>query len=152
VKYRKLRIAFSNTCLFACGLLLALWVRSYWWDDSISHPESGYLPNVYASTTGNLTLNWDASSGDPEWRFWSKAITKDDSGRLGEQSFFENRFRWRGGACAYVSFPHWSAILICATLAAVPELRWSKRFSLRTLLIAMTLVAMVLGLVVWAVR
>ncbi len=41
-------------------------------------------------------------------------------------------------------------IAIAAALAALPWLRW--RFSLRTLLIATTLVAVVLGLIMWAVR
>ena len=38
-------------------------------------------------------------------------------------------------------------VLLMAALAAVPWLRW--RFSLRTLLIAMTLVAVVLGIIMW---
>src|SRR6478672_10879160 len=33
MRFRKLRIAFSATCLIACVLLIALWVRSYWWFD-----------------------------------------------------------------------------------------------------------------------
>ena len=31
MRFRKLRIAFSATCLIACVLLIVLWVRSYWW-------------------------------------------------------------------------------------------------------------------------
>jgi uncharacterized membrane protein YbaN (DUF454 family) len=44
-----------------------------------------------------------------------------------------------------VRFPYWFALLMSATLAAVPWFRW--RFSLRTLLVAMTLIAALLGLV-----
>jgi hypothetical protein len=47
--------------------------------------------------------------------------------------------------------PYWAIVLPSAALASVPWIRWSKRFSLRTLLIATTLVAVVLGVVVWAV-
>ena len=39
--------------------------------------------------------------------------------------------------------PHWFAALCPAALAAIPWIRW--RFSLRTLLIATTLVAAALG-------
>jgi hypothetical protein len=39
-------------------------------------------------------------------------------------------------------------VLSIATLAIVPWIKWSQRFSLRTLLFATTLVAVVLGLVV----
>jgi hypothetical protein len=35
MKFRKLRIAFSVTCLIACVLLIVLWVRSYWWSDDL---------------------------------------------------------------------------------------------------------------------
>ena len=41
---------------------------------------------------------------------------------------------------------------IIATLAAAPWLSWSRQFSLRTLLIATTLVAVGLGMVVWALK
>jgi hypothetical protein len=45
--------------------------------------------------------------------------------------------------------PHWLPALLSATLAVIPWISRSWRFSLRTLLIATTLVAVVLGLVVW---
>ena len=38
MKYRKLRIAWSVGCGFACVLLIALWVRSYAWRDRASIP------------------------------------------------------------------------------------------------------------------
>src|SRR4051812_19419079 len=34
-RFRKLRIAFSAMCLIACVLLIALWARSYWWEDML---------------------------------------------------------------------------------------------------------------------
>ena len=37
MRFRKLRIAWSVGCgLVACVLLIALWVRSYWFDDSVA--------------------------------------------------------------------------------------------------------------------
>jgi hypothetical protein len=48
---------------------------------------------------------------------------------------------------------HWSFAIFFATLAAIPWLPWlSYRFSLRTLLIATTLIAVLLGFAVWAMR
>jgi hypothetical protein len=48
------------------------------------------------------------------------------------------------------AFPHWFVVLLFTTLAAAPWLfKICWRFSLRTLLIATTLVAVVLGLIVW---
>jgi hypothetical protein len=52
------------------------------------------------------------------------------------------------GTTAYVYVPHCFAAFLVAMFAALPWLRW--RFSLRTLLIATTLIAVVLGLVVYA--
>jgi hypothetical protein len=46
-------------------------------------------------------------------------------------------------------FPIWLPTLSTVLIAALPWLPW--RFSLRTLLIAMTLVAVALGLIVWSV-
>jgi hypothetical protein len=50
------------------------------------------------------------------------------------------------------AIPQWLLVLSVLLLAAAPWLRCSARFSLRTLLIATTLVAVVLGLMVWAAR
>src|SRR4029079_7594540 len=50
-----------------------------------------------------------------------------------------------------VAIPHWFGILVSIMLTAMPWIAHPCcRFSLRTLLIATTLVAVVLGLVVWA--
>jgi hypothetical protein len=65
-------------------------------------------------------------------------------------------FRHVLGFCAshylqtFYEIPVWFAILTTATLASAPWLRW--RFSLRTLLIATTLVAVVLSLIVWSLH
>jgi hypothetical protein len=49
-----------------------------------------------------------------------------------------------------ITFPFWFAIAIAAFVASAPWL--SLRFTLRTLLIATTLIAVVLGAIVYAVR
>ncbi len=62
------------------------------------------------------------------------------------------QWRWEtsktGRFFAYI--PHWFVIILAATSGIVPWLRW--HFSLRTLLIATTLIALVLGLAVYAAR
>jgi hypothetical protein len=51
----------------------------------------------------------------------------------------------------YASWNSYSYLILpAAILAIAPWLSWPRRFSLRTLLIAMTLVALVLGVVVLA--
>ena len=48
------------------------------------------------------------------------------------------------------SFPHWLLVSLIAVVATLPWLRW--RFSLRTLLVAITLVALVLGIIIATTR
>jgi hypothetical protein len=48
--------------------------------------------------------------------------------------------------------PHWFGVLTLAFLASLPWLAWSVRFSLRTLLIVMTAVAVGLWFILWMVR
>ena len=50
----------------------------------------------------------------------------------------------------WVTVPTWLLVSLFAAFAALPWLRW--RFSLRTLLIATTLIAVVLGIIVWMTR
>jgi hypothetical protein len=50
-----------------------------------------------------------------------------------------------------VRMPYWFATSFATVLSALPWLLWwPKRFSLRSLLIATTVIAVVLGVVVWA--
>jgi len=42
--------------------------------------------------------------------------------------------------------PHWFLVFMFAAIAVAPWIRWSNRFSLRTLLIATTLIAVALGI------
>jgi hypothetical protein len=51
-----------------------------------------------------------------------------------------------------LAIPYWFLVPAMAICAWSSWLGWSNRFSLRTLLIGMTVVAALLGLVVWAAR
>src|SRR5262245_60057886 len=50
---------------------------------------------------------------------------------------------------------YWLLVLLVCMLAAIPWLPWSRfrfRYSLRTLMLMMTAVALLLGFVVWLIR
>ena len=51
-----------------------------------------------------------------------------------------------------VIVPDWFLIGVAVTLSAAPWIQWPNRFSLRTLLITTTLVAVVLGSIVWTIN
>src|SRR5688572_7653774 len=120
----------------ACVLLVAPWVRSYSTSDAVLWPVShgcGYLharSNDGAveiiATSECLTTEIRLASS---WAIPSTRQWKDDS-RIG-----------RGVWYVTIMMPHWLLIFVTATFAAIPSMRWSKRVSVRTLLSAMTLVA-----------
>jgi hypothetical protein len=147
MRFRKLRIAWLVVCGIACVMLIALWVRSY--ESAIVLNEGitkthaltlisqrGFCgavlfdPTVYASPKWGLITVSPQTWGSPSWDF---AIhSKSD------------RY-------VQVMAPWWFVVLSVAIMSIIaPQLKW--RFSLRTLLIATTLVAVVLGLVVYAAR
>jgi hypothetical protein len=138
MRLRELRIAFSATCLIACVQLIALWVRSYWRWDYIQSPfgSKGWL---LSSLHGKLgCYAGPPSAGFTEWRYFCDRI--DDPK---DEIYLPRIF----------SLPDGFSVLVFTVLAAVPWLPWLRwRFSLRTLLIATTLIALVLGTFVWFSR
>jgi hypothetical protein len=145
---RYLRIAFSATCLIACVLLTVLWVRSNYWIDQITVPVTqsssiGLLsvPNafIFELTDARPTVSWDSGTAEE----WIANVLKYQGVTWSDAPRFKITER-------AVRSPYWFLLLLSATFAAVPWLRW--RFTLRTLLIATTLVAVVLGFVAWVAR
>jgi hypothetical protein len=144
MRFRKLRIAFSATCLVACVLLIALWVRS-------RHHRHNFLSRVTAnrvfatfSDQGMIAVEFGTNSyPQPRHGFFRSFATRAD----------QITSRWSlqlNDKHSYLTVPHWAVIAFVAAVGAAPWLRW--RFSLRTLLIATTLVAVVLGLIVAVLR
>src|SRR4051794_9394682 len=135
MRFRKLRIAWSVMWGVAAVLFVVLWVRSYSLVDAayaLSHSAMSRQGTIYIdaglSWTGSATchrfgwptLEWLVFKNDPEVDV-----------KVGNVAFPVARLVWLTAACAPVSWI-------------------SRRFSLRGLLIAMTLVAMMLGFAVWA--
>jgi hypothetical protein len=145
LRFRKLRIAWSVGWGIACVLLIVLWVRSYWWADTLAYfhdcrtygitaEQGNFLP--YATEPGGCRedmFRWVSTSGliDHPANSQPKAFhfSKDFDGSV------------------LLCIPMWFTVAPLAVFAMAPWLR--KSFSLRTLLIATTLVAVVLGLIVW---
>ncbi len=144
---RYLRITFSATCLIACVLLIALWVRSYWWTDVAGSPV-GRTYFGFRSDCG-VIMAGVSEAYNSVWILHVAATEENeqetiDYGVLGF-GYFD-----LGDGFSFLQIPYWSVVLLAAMLAVVPWLRY--RFSLQTLLIATTLIAVVLGLIVWQVR
>jgi hypothetical protein len=150
MKFRKLLIAWSVVWGLAAVLLIVFGVRSYRTDD---RAEYGPL-----NTRGHRWLGMVFSSGTfYEGEFNVRVFTPvHRPPLLRKVPFFDIAgFRWAqdfGPLILNISVPMWFLVTLSAVSAAFPWIRWSNRFSLRTLLIATTLVGMALGLVIWMGR
>jgi hypothetical protein len=150
MRFRKLRIAWSVACAIACVLLIVLWVRSYWWDDGITCLRNCPIGGAH-SAAGHIIFDRieSVSSAEAEWYVHTTQITSAPT----ESENIPSVWWMETGHHRELIVPHWFFAAVFGMFAAVPALLPSKwRFSLRTLLIATTLVAVVLGLIVYAVR
>ena len=151
MNYRKLRIAWSVGCGILCVLLIVLWVRSYNRGDILQAPVSTTRGIGFTSLRGWVKFSSFRTTGNGSWRMSSQHA--DEAMRPYGEFFEAQQNHWKFGTHMLkgtyaIMMPHWF-ILLTAPLAGVPWINRSKRFSLRTLLIATTLVAVVLGLIVW---
>lgn len=140
-------------------LLVVLWGRSYFARDSVlvvSEASWRYL----TSARGEITFDRNVSEVSPtaqEFSFTSESgedALSPVASLVPEKppwSLIGIRFVWDRGDFV-LCFPHWFGIAVGAALTALPSLRLARQFSIRTLLIAVTLVCVVLGLCVWSSR
>jgi hypothetical protein len=149
-KLHKLRIAFSVVCGIVCLLLCVLWLRSYdTWDRCFRTGKNhGWQLN---SMLGHVVL----VVAEPPERFIPFFVASlPIEGRFeGEFNKYVLGFYFGRAPGLELGVPFWFLVLISASITAAPWLRHlSWQFSLRTLVIAMTLVALFLGAAVYAIR
>jgi hypothetical protein len=167
MKHRKLRIAWSIVWGGVSLLLVGLWMLSYWRMDQILGPISATEYVGCTSAVGELRFG---KSNDPVLRrlFNNQSAHRGfplSAGSRGHGPFFPAsvpdspdgklitrprlNLNWGvhppGITHDELIIPYWLVVTLTATLAAAPWFRW--RFSLRTLLIAITAVAALLGLI-----
>jgi hypothetical protein len=149
MRFRKLRIAFSATCLIACVLLCVFWMRSYSTLDNIA----GHLPfnPAVSCTSAYGRVGFGTQNVTAPWKFNYHNAVLDEKSFGGRPKEPRKWFTFqREPFATLISVPHGFFVSIAIAAGIIPWLPW--RFSLRTLLIATTLVAVVLGIVVWADR
>ncbi|MGD9632267.1 MAG: hypothetical protein AB7G28_25850 [Pirellulales bacterium] len=152
---RKLRIAVSVFFGLLTVALCVLWVRSYWRVDALEANVAFYIFGV-SSAVGEIEIGYEEFFFGVDFSFSSTPIVPE-----------VNKFLWFGwdGKSKFPTFgfgfdgltltlPIWFLALICAACAVTiwRSTDASTRFSRRTLLIATTLVAVVLGIGVWLAR
>ena len=67
-------------------------------------------------------------------------------------SFPHSESTYRDGRLRYIKVPQWFLVAMMTAVSFAPWIKWSDRFSLRTLLIATTLVAVLLWVTVYTAK
>ena len=151
MKYGKLRIAWSVVWGVLCLLLLALWVRSFWRTDLVSRINSQRIATTYGSQYGTVYFaHFDAGIG---YRRSSNSSAPRPWAYESLTGYVANNglFAWeRHQTSIYVALPHWLVAVVATGIGASCWIPW--RFSLRTLLIAATVVAVGLGMFVMMLK
>jgi hypothetical protein len=167
MKFRKLRIAWSVGCGILAVLLAVLWMRSYVYSDRVSGPVSKTKGLLVASLAGAVQCRLDDNRQSPKsiafrpWQIGTDSVAEFQKAadelhemqvKLGStQAKPTVDFTMKIGLSGKTLFlPYWLLTGLPLCLTVVPWGLRLKRCSLRTLLIATTLVAVILGLVVYA--
>ena len=135
-------------CGIACLLLIVLWVRSWsvqssavtWYGDQWKRQVPGQRYYSIFSNRGAIRFSTSNTTGN-----WGVQVLESDRAVLGFGYL-------KGQTSHYAQVPHWFLVALTAAGATMPWLPWSWRFSFRTLLIGMTLMAIAIGLIAVASR
>jgi hypothetical protein len=145
---RLLNIA-SVVCLVACVALMGMWVRSY--DQRPGLLATTQRFNI-GSLQGRLML---IPSENNEW-WWmavgNPSVYPGDPAYLSLPKGTSNPAGFRlylSGSASALIVPYWFLVLTSGSLAMIFQLRWPPRFTLRSLFLATTLLAVVLGMIAW---
>ena len=147
-----LRIAVTALSLTACVLLIALWVRSYRkFEWVVIRVPGAYLRIVsYPAALQIMKEPFfvDEQLAQSPWQIHERPRHPSVTGYYLPRI---TKGQWPFLSEAVLIVPYWVLLSVAALLAALPWIRQlGRRFSLRTLFIATTLVAVGLGIVIAA--
>jgi hypothetical protein len=144
MRFRKLRIAWSVAWGVVAVLLCALWARSYWQSSLILYEKpTGYyqLSNTYGVLFFTYTNNAVPMVVRKTWSYH----TREPIRPYPYSGFTE------GGGMQFI-FPFWLLLIFAVAILIAPWIPWSKRFGVRSVLIATSVVGVLLGAVILAFR
>ena len=133
-------------------LLIALWLRSYWIVDVIGRIDLRSSDRILTGLFSDEgTLAFDRKTLPPKnvpghkdgWTHYTFEPKHDKVRRLGWEITSEQ---------FAIKFPTWLPAIFLAGASLIPWMLFKWHFTLRTLLIATTLIAVTLGLICYAIR
>jgi hypothetical protein len=152
---RYLRIAAAVTFALLAVALIGLWVRSHYYAERIRGPVAEKNGLHLWSSGGELSmvLATYAIPGElPEWSCDAFPFPRVSYNRYPPRFvgiLARLGFYFHGGRQIMLSLPYWFLTVVSASLAALFAFKRTWRFTIRTLLIATTLIALALGLGVY---
>jgi hypothetical protein len=150
MKYRKLRIAWSAAFGLLALLLIVLCVRSYDRLD-ILEKRTRSLAVQICSVKGRIAI----ARLDPRTSYVIRrpylSFAAGDAADWRKAGVLGFAYYDDGAVTALIA-PHWLPALLSVAIAVIPWTSRTWRFSLRTLLIGMTVVALAVGLLVASTR
>jgi len=139
-------------------LFIALWLRNFWRADVVWTPFFRGGHALFASHEGQteFALQVPSAKSRPRrpwqqadaWGYQSYAATPKSVGQI--LFACEKPYRYRqlpnGSDHEFnVIAPYWFLVPVSCLLATTPWIHWSRRFGLRTFLIATTVIALAMG-------
>ena len=160
--WRVLRLTWTVGCVVVAVALCVLWVRSYSWTEIVRLPigpnrriKIGYNPGLLGGSTFSTSGPASIALTRMPTAAWERRLAKAYPGQNPSQLTGGTLTQ---GTTTIVLIPFWFATLGASLIGLAPWMRpirqgrWiPRRFSLRTLLLTMTAVAVLLGVVVLAV-
>jgi hypothetical protein len=145
-------MAWSILCGSLCVLLLLSWVRNFWRADVAWMSLPSGLQAAVASADGHVEVGlsrrslWQAATSG----FESYTSSSNPASSVLMPIERVIRYRYFPNGDFVLILPHWllAAAMLLVTLA--PWIRWSWRFTIRTLLVFMAFVAVILTMAVTA--
>lgn len=142
--FRAVRISTASLCFLASLLCLALWVRSHHQIDGVRHFVSDkHYVAIYSINGTVRAVSEDYASG---WSYNASTVSRYDWGP-GEPTTFGFRFL-SYPAGVLICLPYWFLSFAFGGIGIALLMNWFRRFTIRRVLVLITIMAIVLGLMV----
>ena len=147
---RWLRITWTAFWALAAALVIVLWVRSYWRWDAITLPVVNNCGISLKSFEGRIVIKKTTISDARFWPVGFESLNFDNHQVVLAEKYHVQSYAGPLVAknAVVATLSQLPLVLTAAVFAVAPWIGWPNRFSLRTLLIATTLIAVALGTII----